>query len=217
MTLLICGILGLLVVGPVMTVLSNIVAQIILALINFQPAIAGFVIGTFWSLLVMFGLHWGVIPLWFIDVATYGYDLINPLVYAGGCAIAGAVLGMIIRTKDSEENAVINIPALVSSIFGVNEPALYAIRCRVSVSCGRPSFPPVSAAPIAGLMGAKLYAFGASGPLGFPSFINPAGIDSGFIGLVISGLVAFILALIAAMVIGTKKDEGGQTLNISVD
>ena len=67
------------------------------------------------------------------------------------------------------------------------------------------------------LMGAKLYAFGASGPLGFPSFINPAGIDSGFIGLVISGLVAFILALIAAMVIGTKKDEGGQTLNISVD
>lgn len=96
LTLLICGILGLLVVGPVMTVLSNIVAQIILALINFQPAIAGFVIGTFWSLLVMFGLHWGVIPLWFIDVATYGYDLINPLVYAGGCAIAGAVLGMII-------------------------------------------------------------------------------------------------------------------------
>ncbi len=196
---------------------SNIVAQIILALINFQPAIAGFVIGTFWSLLVMFGLHWGVIPLWFIDVATYGYDLINPLVYAGGCAIAGAVLGMIIRTKDSEENAVINIPALVSSIFGVNEPALYAIllpRKRLMwatfISAG------VGGA-IAGLMGAKLYAFGASGPLGFPSFINPAGIDSGFIGLVISGLVAFILALIAAMVIGTKKDEGGQTLNISVD
>lgn len=37
LTLLICGILGLLVVGPVMTVLSNIVAQIILMLINFQP------------------------------------------------------------------------------------------------------------------------------------------------------------------------------------
>lgn len=169
LTLLICGILGLLVVGPVMTVLSNIVAQIILALINFQPA------------------------------------------------IAGAVLGMIIRTKDSEENAVINIPALVSSIFGVNEPALYAIllpRKRLMwatfISAG------VGGA-IAGLMGAKLYAFGASGPLGFPSFINPAGIDTGFIGLVISGVVAFVLALVAAMVIGTRKDEGGKALNISVD
>ncbi len=196
---------------------SNIVAQIILMLINFQPAIAGFVIGTFWSLLVMFGLHWGIIPLWFLDVATYGYDLINPLVYAGGCAIAGAVLGMIIRTKDSEENAAVNIPALVSSIFGVNEPALYAIllpRKRLMwatfISAG------VGGA-IAGLMGAKLYAFGASGPLGFPSFINPAGIDTGIIGLVISGVVAFVLALVAAMVIGTKKDEGGKALNISVD
>lgn len=217
LTLLICGILGLLVVGPVMTVLSNIVAQIILMLINFQPALAGFVIGTFWSLLVMFGLHWGIIPLWLLDVATYGYDLINPLVYAGGCAIAGAVLGMVIRTKDSEENAAVNIPALVSSIFGVNEPALYAIllpRKRLMwatfISAG------VGGA-IAGLMGAKLYAFGASGPLGFPSFINPAGIDMGFIGLVISGVVAFVLALVAAMVIGTKKDEGGKALNISVD
>lgn len=196
---------------------SNIVAQIILMLINFQPAIAGFVIGTFWSLLVMFGLHWGIIPLWFLDVATYGYDLINPLVYAGGCAIAGTVLGMIIRTKDSEENAAVNIPALVSSIFGVNEPALYAIllpRKRLMwatfISAG------VGGA-IAGLMGAKLYAFGASGPLGFPSFINPAGIDMGFIGLVISGVVAFVLALVAAMVIGTRKDEGGKALNISVD
>lgn len=196
---------------------SNIVAQIILMLINFQPAIAGFVIGTFWSLLVMFGLHWGIIPLWFLDVATYGYDLINPLVYAGGCAIAGAVLGMVIRTKDSEENAAVNIPALVSSIFGVNEPALYAIllpRKRLMwatfISAG------VGGA-IAGLMGAKLYAFGASGPLGFPSFINPAGIDMGFIGLVISGVVAFVLALVAAMVIGTRKDKGGKALNISVD
>ena len=217
LTLLICGILGLLVVGPVMTVLSNIVAQIILMLINFLPAIAGFVIGTFWSLLVMFGLHWGIIPLWFLDVATYGYDLINPLVYAGGCAIAGAALGMVIRTKDSEENAAVNIPALVSSIFGVNEPALYAIllpRKRLMwatfISAG------VGGA-IAGLLGAKLYAFGASGPLGFPSFINPAGIDMGFIGLVISGVVAFVLALVAAMMIGTRKDEGGKALNISVD
>ena len=47
--------------------------------------------------------------------------------------------------------------------------------------------------------------------------INPAGIDTGFIGLVISGVVAFVLALVAAMAIGTRKDEGGKALNISVD
>lgn len=217
LTLFICGILGLVVIGPVMTVLSNIVAQIILALINFQPAIAGFVIGTFWSLLVMFGLHWGIIPLWFLDVATYGYDLINPLVYAGGCAIIGAVLGMIIRTKNGEENAEVNLPALVSSIFGVNEPALYAILLPRKRLMWATFLSAGVGGAVAGLMGAKLYSFGASGPLGFPSFINPAGIDTGFIGLVASGVVAFILALIAACVLGTKKDEGGASLNVKVD
>ncbi len=217
LTLFICGILGLVVIGPVMTVLSNIVAQIILALISFQPAIAGFVIGTFWSLLVMFGLHWGIIPLWFLDVATYGYDLINPLVYAGGCAIAGAVLGMIIRTKNGEENAEVNVPALVSSIFGVNEPALYAILLPRKRLMWATFLSAGVGGAVAGLMGAKLYSFGASGPLGFPSFINPAGIDTGFIGLVASGVIAFILALIAACVLGPKKDEGGASLSVKVD
>ena len=217
LTLFICGILGLVVIGPVMTVLSNIVAQIILALINFQPAIAGFVIGTFWSLLVMFGLHWGIIPLWFLDIATYGYDVINPLVYAGGCAIAGAVIGMIIRTKNGEENAEVNVPALVSSIFGVNEPALYAILLPRKRLMWATFLSAGVAGAVAGLMGAKLYSFGASGPLGFPSFINPAGIDTGFIGLVASGVIAFILALIAALVLGPKKDEGGASLNVKID
>lgn len=216
-TLFVCGILGLLVIGPVTTVLSNIVAAIIMALINFQPAIAGFVIGTFWSLLVMFGLHWGIIPLWFLDVSTYGYDLINPLVYAGGCAIMGAVIGMIVRTKNAEENADVNVPALVSSIFGVNEPALYGVlipRKKVMwatfISAG-------IGGAIAGLFGAKLYSFGASGPLGFPSFINPAGIDAGFIGLIISGVVAFVCALAAAIVIGAKKDEGSKGFTLKVE
>ena len=217
LTLFICGILGLVIVGPVMTILSNIAAQLILALINIQPALAGLVIGTFWSLLVMFGLHWGIIPLWFLNVSTYGYDFINPLVYAGGCAIAGAVLGVIIRTKDSEDNAVVNVPALVSSIFGVNEPALYAILLPRKRLMWATFLSAGVGGAVAGFTGAKLYSFGASGPLGFPSFINPAGIDAGFIGLIASGAVGFVLALIAALIIGTKKDEGGPSLNIAVD
>lgn len=216
-TLFFCGIVGLVVIGPVTTVLSNIVAAIILALINFQPAIAGFVIGTFWSLLVMFGLHWGIIPLWFIDVATYGYDPINPLVYAGGCAIIGAVIGVIVRSKDAQENADVNVPALISSIFGVNEPALYAILIPRKKLMWATFISAGIGGAIAGLAGAKLYSFGASGPLGFPSFINPAGIDAGFVGLIISGVVALVCAFAAALVIGSAKDAGNKGFTLKVE
>ena len=131
--------------------------------------------------------------------------------------IAGAVLGMIIRTKNGEENAEVNVPALVSSIFGVNEPALYAILLPRKRLMWATFLSAGVGGAVAGLMGAKLYSFGASGPLGFPSFINPAGIDTGFIGLVASGVIAFILALIAACVLGPKKDEGGASLSVKVD
>ncbi|MBF5066039.1 PTS beta-glucoside transporter subunit EIIBCA, partial [Salmonella enterica subsp. enterica serovar Istanbul] len=59
---------------------------------------------------------------------------------------------------------------------------------------------------IAGFSGSKLYSFGASGILGLPCFINPKGIDAGLIGLCISGIVAFVFALIAALIAGAKKD-----------
>ena len=61
-TLLISAFAGLLIIGPVTTILANAVAVGIQAILSFSPIIAGFVVGTFWSLLVMFGLHWGIIP-----------------------------------------------------------------------------------------------------------------------------------------------------------
>lgn len=206
-TLFIGGVVGLLVIGPVCTILSNIVAAVIQALIAFQPAVAGFVIGTFWSLLVMFGMHWGVIPLWFVNLAALGYDYINPLVYAGGCAILGACIGVIVRCKDKSRNADINIPAAVSSLFGVNEPALYGLLVpNKKLMWGTFLCAGVGGA-IAGAFGARLYSMGASGPLGFPNFINPAtGVDSHWIGLILSGVVAFVLAIVVSLILG-KNDE----------
>ena len=161
--------------------------------------------------------HATFIPLWFIDVATYGYDPINPLVYAGGCAIIGAVIGVIVRSKDAQENADVNVPALISSIFGVNEPALYAILIPRKKLMWATFISAGIGGAIAGLAGAKLYSFGASGPLGFPSFINPAGIDAGFVGLIISGVVALVCAFAAALVIGSAKDAGSKGFTLKVE
>ncbi|MBQ8994169.1 MAG: PTS beta-glucoside transporter subunit IIABC, partial [Turicibacter sp.] len=150
--------------------------------------------------------HMAVIPLFALNVAQYGYDVINPLIFSGALATMGAVLGVIIRTKSVEERN-IAIPAFISTFFGVNEPSLYGVlipRKKVMISCF------VSAgigSSITGFFGAKLYAFGASGPLGLPCFVNPQGIDIGFIGLCIGAIVSFVLALIASLMIGDKKDK----------
>lgn len=212
LTLLVTLPIGLIVIGPVAMLLQNILGAAINWIIGINTGLAGLVIGSLWSILVMFGLHMPIIMMFNVNISTYGFDVINPLIFSGALASMGAVLGIIIRTKSVKERN-IAVPAFFSSFFGVNEPALYGVlipRKKVMISCF------LSAgigSMIAGLCGAKLYAFGASGPLGLPCFINPNGIDMGFIGLCIGAVVSFILALVCALTIGDKKDENAIQLN----
>lgn len=205
LTLLITVPLALIVIGPLAMFVQDLLGELIQTIIGFNAGIAGLVLGTFWSVLVMFGLHMPIIMMFNVNIATYGYDIINPLIFSGAFACMGAVIGVIIRTKSVQEKN-IAIPALFSTFFGVNEPTLYGVliprkklmfTCFLSAGIG---------SMITGFCGAKLYAFGASGPLGLPCFINPNGIDIGFIGLCIGAVVSFVLALIASLVIGDKKD-----------
>lgn len=205
-TLVIAGLAGLLVIGPVTTILANAVALGIQTIVGISPALAGFIVGTFWSLLVMFGLHWGIIPLWFAEMGAVGYSLLNPLNFAGCGAIMGACIGMVLRCKDRDTNSSVNIPSLVSAFFGVAEPALYGVLIPRRKLMWATFIAAGIGGAIAGAAGAKWYNPGANGWLGLPCYIGPNGIDSGFIGLAVGGLIATVIAIAAAYFLGTKTD-----------
>ncbi|HCE11677.1 MAG TPA: PTS beta-glucoside transporter subunit EIIBCA, partial [Enterococcus sp.] len=205
-TMIATGVISLIIIGPISLVLQNMLSGTVSWLIQLNTGIAGFLLGAFWSILVMFGLHWAVIPFFAINIAQYGYDIINPLIFSGAPAILGATIGIAIRTKNADTRTV-STAAAVSSFFGVSEPALYGIlipRKWILITCLTGAG---IGGAIAGLAGSKLYTFGAHGLLGLPTFINPDGIDSGFIGLCISGVVAFSFALVSALAIGDKKGD----------
>ncbi|MGC3992853.1 MAG: PTS transporter subunit EIIC [Propionicimonas sp.] len=216
LTLVITAPLALLVIGPVAVVLQDLLGQLVGGLVALNPGIAGLVLGTFWSLLVVFGLHWGVIPLFAVNIANYGYDVINPLIFAGALASLGAAVGVIIRTRNVEQRS-LDITAAISTFFGVNEPTLYGILIPRQKLMWATFLSAGVGGMIAGFSGAKLYNFTAGGPLGAPGFINPAGIDGGFIGMILGSLVAFGLAMAAALILGPKKDaDGGEGLKLSL-
>lgn len=205
LTLLISAPLGFLFFGPVAMIIQNSISAFVGWIVGLNTGIAGLILGATWSLLVMFGLHWAVIPFFAINVATYGYDVINPLIFSGALASLGGVIGLLIREKNEKERAIM-IPSAISTFFGVNEPALYGVlipRKKVMIT----TFLGAGiGGMIAGFSGARLWNFSASGPLGLPGFINPAGIDGGFIGLCIGAVAAFAFALVMAMIIGPEKD-----------
>ncbi|MCI1890702.1 MAG: beta-glucoside-specific PTS transporter subunit IIABC [Schleiferilactobacillus harbinensis] len=213
-TLLITGVLSLIVIGPIAMILQNILSDSVLWLVSLNKGIAGFVLGSLWSLLVMFGLHWAVIPFFAIDIARYGYDVINPLIYAGALAIMGSTLGVVLRNRNKKDRS-FGIAATVSAFFGVNEPALYGVLIPRKKTMVTAFIGAGLGGAIAGFSGAKLYEFGANGILGTPCFINPKGIDIGFIGLLIGGIVAFAFSLVTAMVFGAQKDANAKEIDTS--
>ena len=203
-TLLITVPLAFLVIGPVMSWASDLVGALFTGIYDLSPVLYGIVLGAAWQVLVMFGLHWAILPFFQINVSEYGYDIINPLIFSGAPAVLGSALGIALRTKNKDTRSM-SFAAAISSFFGVSEPALYGVPRKMILITGLTAAGIGGA--IAGLGGAKLYTFGAHGLLGFPTFISPDGIDGGFIALCISGVVAFAIALVSALVIGDKQDS----------
>lgn len=75
-TILVTVPLTLLIVGPISTWLSNIVAWIVQALYHFSPILLGAFIGGTWQILVIFGIHNAIIPIVLNNLATQKFDVI---------------------------------------------------------------------------------------------------------------------------------------------
>jgi PTS system beta-glucosides-specific IIC component len=207
LTLLITMPVGFLVIGPIAIFLQGILTSIISFVIGINTGLAGLLIGTLWTLLVLFGLHMPVIMMFQMNIVTLGYDNINPLIFAGALANMGACLGVYLRSKDADERQNMLIPSFISAFFGISEPALYGVLIPRQKLLATTLLSAGVGGMIAGFGGATLWNMSTSGPLGLPGFLNPAGIDGGFISLCIGSVVAFVLATIAGYVFGGSKDE----------
>ncbi len=187
--------LTLLIVGPISTWLGQLIGAAATGIFNVSPVIAGLFIGGGWQVFVMFGLHWGLVPIMIQNIVTFGADPVINTMFGASFAQIGVVLAIILRTKDLKLKG-IAIPAFLSGIFGVTEPAIYG------VTLPRKKFFIISCiggaigGAIFGFLGVKQYMFGGLGIFQLPCFIDPAtndlsGMYSGMIVAAVSFAVGF--------------------------
>lgn len=77
--------LTLIVFGPLGVYTGNGIAAAILSIFDVSPILAGALIAALWQILVIFGIHWGIVPVILNNIAVHGKDYIKP-------ATAAAVL-----------------------------------------------------------------------------------------------------------------------------
>ncbi len=193
-----------LVIGPVATWAGNAIAAAVSAVYNFSPTLAGILMGAFWQVFVIFGVHWGFVAVMMTNIAAMGFDPIVGLSLAASFAQTGVVLAIIFQTKN-EKTRSLAIPAFVSGIFGVTEPAIYGItlprKKPFIISC----IASAVGGGLIGFFGTKLYMMAGMGIFSIPGVIGKNGVDRSVYGLIIAMVVATVLGFALQMIFGRKS------------
>ena len=207
-TLIIAMPLTYLVIGPVATVVCNAITLLFSAIYNLPVVgglVAGVFIGALWQVLVIFGLHWALVPLAILNYGTLGYDNVLSPYFCVSFAQSMAVLGIICKTKDKKLKDMA-VPAFVSGMFGVTEPCIYGITLPKKkpfiISCIGGGI----GGGIIGFAGVKSFSMGGLGLFGLPSYIDGANKSMySLIWVCIGTLVAMAVSFILTFI--TYKDD----------
>lgn len=197
--------LTFLIIGPIATWIGNALAAMTSAIYGFSPVLAGVLLGVFWQVFVIFGVHWGFVAVMMSNVAAMGYDQILGLSLGASFPQIGVVLAILLQTKDQKLKG-IALPAFISGIFGVTEPAIYGVtlprKKPFILSC-------IAAGVVGGLIGffgTRMYMMGGMGIFSIPATIGPkSGVDMSVYGLMIAMAVSFVLGFVLQIALGKKS------------
>ncbi len=122
-------ILSLLVIGPLLHALENILLVIVEYALGLPFGIGGLVVGFFWSIITLTGVHHIFNMLEISLLASTGFNPFNAILCMCGFSSAGVCLAISIKARKKEIRA-IGPSATVSALLGIGEPALFGVILR---------------------------------------------------------------------------------------
>lgn len=157
-------------VGPVISTISSGISKIIDVILGLNLGLAGIIVGGFYQCLVIFGLHWLVVPLISQQIAETGASSLNMIVSFTMLAQGTGALAVFFKTRKKELKG-LAAPAAISAFCGVTEPAMYGINLKYIRVFIMSSIGAAVGAGVAGFMGLQMFGFSGS-LIGFPNFIS---------------------------------------------
>ncbi|GKX65680.1 beta-glucoside-specific PTS transporter subunit IIABC [Inconstantimicrobium mannanitabidum] len=186
------------IVGPVSTFITNSIGDIYEYIYNLSPIVFGGIVGGFWQALVVRGIHWGAMPIVINNLSIKGTDTFMALALCGGVGQAGAVLGVILKTKNKNirKTALSTIP---TGLLGITEPTIYGVTLKHKT--------PFICGSIGSAVGGAIAGYSGSAAMGYviPGFLTlPVYFGKGFKVLLVAVAVSYILSVVLTFI--TFKD-----------
>ena len=205
LTMLITVPVTLIVLGPIGYWVGTGLANTVLAIYRFAPAVAVAIIGATTVWMVFFGMNNATYPVLFLLMAEVGSD---PLICTGmapaNVAVGGACLAYALLAKDPE-NRQIGTGAGITALCGITEPGVYGVLfpnryplIGAMIGGGIGGF-------IAGLFGLTQYVVANPGFLSFAAYMNPDGTWGNFWGMMGVMVLAVVLGFVCTYVLGKRQ------------
>lgn len=201
--------LELVVLGPIGNYVGTWLTQGIDYLYATVGILAGTILGFFKPIMVMFGMHYALMPIQVQQVASIGSTVLLPASLAANLGQAGAAFGVFFLTKSKTMKSAAGSTGF-TALFGITEPAIYGVTLRYK----RPFFAGCAAAGIVGgfysLVHASASAIALPGVLALGTYAA----DS-YIYIVIGSIGAVVLGFVFTLLAGIKETEEGKSVKQS--
>ncbi|MCX8671887.1 PTS glucose transporter subunit IIA [Gilliamella sp. B2865] len=193
-------------IGPVVAFLCNIVASGIIYVYELNSVIASMILAGLWQIMVVFGIHWGLVPFAINNITVYQQDFMLPILFPAVFAQVGAVLAVMMRSKDPQVKALASSSAL-SGVFGVTEPAIYGVNLPLKRPFVIGCLSAMAGGAIIGYFKSVIFSFSFTSIFAFLQMIPSDGLDDKFFAAIIGSIVSFIIALVVTYLFGIPKDK----------
>ncbi|MDO4908663.1 MAG: beta-glucoside-specific PTS transporter subunit IIABC [Corynebacterium sp.] len=195
----------LLVIGPITQGGASAVADGYNWLVDHAPILAGILVGSLWQVVVIFGVHWGLVPLAIVNLETYGEDTFQIFCTIALIAQVGATAAVFARSKVASRRN-LAASATVTGIFGITEPAIYGVTL--------PLKKPFILGCVGGAIGSVVAALAGVHQYVYAGLVSPLTIvnaykagTSSLTWMIISCVIGFIAAFLLVWILGFKEQH----------
>lgn len=205
------GYLTLSIIGPVFVTIENGVLDGVQWLITLPYGIGSFVMGGFYAVTVVAGIHHMYTLIDLGQLSKFGMTYWLPLASAANVAQGGATLAVALKTKDKKLKAMA-LPSALSAFMGITEPAIFGVNLRYMKPFVMASIGGACGALFASIVGLGASGTGVTGIFGILLCLsNPINY---IIMFVISLSVAFVLTWFFGFKDEVEEPEETETVNV---
>ncbi|MGV3271272.1 beta-glucoside-specific PTS transporter subunit IIABC [Bacillus sp. CIS52] len=215
LTLVIVVPVTLITVGPLGAILGNDLSVGVNYLFSHAGIAAMILLAGTFSLIIMTGMHYALVPIMINNISQNGHDYILPAMFLANMGQAGASFAVFLKSKNKTFKS-LAFTTSITALMGITEPAMYGVNMRLKK--------PFAAALIGGAAGGAFYgvtgvaSYIVGGNAGLPSI--PVFIGPTFLYALIGLFISFAAGMAAALLIGfedvqSERDEASETPGVT--